>query len=125
MSEGCKDCLGRLEGLDAAADELVGQLRTIPTGESAQNGDNDRWVSSVLTERATDGRRGRQVVADVGRELVRRLSDGPVWLDRFELQAELGVGSFGYVFRAWDPEQERTVALKVQRAGSFATHEES
>ncbi len=125
MSRGAQDCLSRLEKLDSAADELVGQLRTMPAGESEQNGDNDRWVSSVLTERATDGRRGRQVVADVGRELVRRLSDGPVWLDRFELQAELGVGSFGYVFRAWDPDQERTVALKVQRAGSFATREES
>ena len=45
-------------------------------------------------------------------------------LDRFELQAELGVGSFGYVFRAWDPRLERVVALKVQRAGSFASHEE-
>jgi eukaryotic-like serine/threonine-protein kinase len=123
--EGCADCLSRLEKLDGAADELVGQLKTMPAGSSAQNGENDRWVSSVLTDRATDGRRGRQVVADVGRELVRRLSDGPVWLDRFELQAELGVGSFGYVFRAWDPQQERTVALKVQRAGSFATREES
>jgi tRNA A-37 threonylcarbamoyl transferase component Bud32 len=123
--EACTDCVGRLEKLDGAADELVGRLKTMPAGTTAQNGENDRWVSSVLTERATDGARKRQLVADVGRELVRRLSDGPVWLDRFELQAELGVGSFGYVFRAWDPQQERTVALKVQRAGSFATREES
>ena len=45
-------------------------------------------------------------------------------LDRFELRAELGVGSFGYVFQAWDPRLERVVALKVQRAGSLASQEE-
>jgi len=47
-----------------------------------------------------------------------------VRLDRFELRSELGVGSFGYVFQAWDPRLERLVALKVQRAGSFASQEE-
>ena len=50
------------------------------------------------------------MVADAGRDLARRLSEGPVWLDRFELQAELGIGSFGYVFRARDSDQERVVA---------------
>ncbi len=45
-------------------------------------------------------------------------------LDRFELRSELGVGSFGYVFQAWDPRLQRVVALKVQRAGSLASQEE-
>ncbi len=35
---------------------------------------------------------------------------------KFELMEELGVGSFGQVFRAWDPELERTVALKIPRS---------
>jgi serine/threonine protein kinase len=65
-----------------------------------------------------------QLVVDAGRDLARRLAEGPVRLDRFELQAELGLGSFGYVFRAWDPRLERVVALKVQRAGSFASPDE-
>ena len=54
----------------------------------------------------------------------RRLCEGTVRLDRFELRSELGVGSFGYVFRAWDPRLQRVVALKVQRAGSLASQEE-
>ncbi len=54
-----------------------------------------------------------------------RLLDGEVRLDRFELQSELGVGSFGYVFKAWDPRLERVVALKVQRAGSLASPDET
>src|SRR5262249_10467782 len=68
--------------------------------------------------------RGAKVSADAGRDLARRLLAGPVRLDRFELQSELGVGSFGYVFQAWDTRLERIVALKVQRAGSFASSEE-
>src|SRR5262249_9033304 len=65
-----------------------------------------------------------RMVADAGRNLARRLHEGVVRLDRFELRSELGVGSFGYVFQAWDPLLERVVALKVQRAGSLASQEE-
>src|SRR5205807_2304161 len=50
---------------------------------------------------------------------------GPCRLGKFELQAELGAGSFGYVFRARDTEMERTVAIKIQRAGSLASKEEA
>jgi len=40
------------------------------------------------------------------------------------LRSELGVGTFGYVFKAHDTELNRWVALKVQRAGTFATDED-
>jgi eukaryotic-like serine/threonine-protein kinase len=104
--DGCRECQGRLESFDDARDGLVTSLTHLPAGEARED------------ERVT------YVVADAGRDLARRLAEGPVRLDRFELQAELGVGSFGYVFRALDPRLERMVALKVQRAGSFASHEE-
>jgi eukaryotic-like serine/threonine-protein kinase len=120
--EDCRHCLGRLERLDDQADVLVEQLQHLPAGDESAAAANARWTSAVLAAEA-DGR-GPQIVADAGRDLARRLLEGPVRLDRFELQAELGVGSFGYVFRAWDPRLERVVALKVQRAGSFASHEE-
>jgi eukaryotic-like serine/threonine-protein kinase len=123
--ESCPECINRLEALDGAKDELLESLQQLPPAGSANGSGNDRLASAVLAASICDAHSGRQIVADAGRDLTRRLSEGPVWLDRFELQAELGVGSFGYVFRAWDPQQERVVALKVQRAGSFATHEES
>src|SRR5947207_15555927 len=85
---GCGECQGRLESFDGASDGLVTQLQKLPA--SAANSERHRG-------------RSLQFVADAGRDLARRLTEGPVRLDRFELQAELGLGSFGYVFRAWDP----------------------
>jgi len=115
--EDCQHCLGRLEELDEGGDELVDQLRRMPSSVSP-SGVSSAGESGESAEQAV------QFVADAGGDLARRLSLGPVKLDRFELQAELGVGSFGYVFRAWDPRLERQVALKVQRAGSFASRDE-
>ncbi|HKI33435.1 MAG TPA: protein kinase, partial [Gemmataceae bacterium] len=48
----------------------------------------------------------------------------PRRLGKFELLEELGVGSFGHVFRARDTELGRTVAIKLLRAGGLASREE-
>jgi predicted Ser/Thr protein kinase len=52
------------------------------------------------------------------------VANGSCRLGRFQLESQLGVGSFGYVFRARDSELDRTVAIKIQRAGSLAGEEE-
>jgi serine/threonine protein kinase len=49
---------------------------------------------------------------------------GPHRLGKFELLEELGLGSFGQVFRARDTELDRTVAIKLLRAGRLAGREE-
>jgi WD40 repeat protein/serine/threonine protein kinase len=41
-------------------------------------------------------------------------------LGKFELLETVGVGAFGTVYRARDPELDRTVAIKVPRAGNLA-----
>ena len=43
----------------------------------------------------------------------------PARIDRFEIRALCGRGSFGAVYRAFDPELGRDVAIKVPRAGWF------
>ncbi len=48
----------------------------------------------------------------------------PRRLGKFELLEELGLGSFGHVFRARDTELGRIVAIKLLRAGRLASREE-
>src|SRR6202008_3702496 len=69
------------------------------------------------------GNTSSDVSLDSGRRLARMLGEGACRLGRFELEAELGVGSFGHVFRARDTELDRPVALKIQRAGSITSGE--
>jgi serine/threonine protein kinase len=45
-------------------------------------------------------------------------------LGRFELIEAVGVGAFGSVYKARDPQLDRVVAIKVLRAGSLATAED-
>lgn len=46
------------------------------------------------------------------------------WLGRYQLMSELGTGSSGCVYRAWDSKLQRQVAVKVLRSGVLATDEE-
>lgn len=119
--ESCPRCAGRLEEFDQTPDELVTNLRHLPADAAVSPADQN-WSQLALA--SISAGHSQRLAADAGRDLARRLLAGPVLLDRFELQAELGVGSFGYVFRAWDPRLKRVVALKVQRAGGFASQDE-
>jgi hypothetical protein len=51
-------------------------------------------------------------------------ADLPRSVGKFEVLEQLGRGTFGTVYKARDPELQRLVAVKVPRAGSFATPEE-
>ena len=119
----CPTCLSRLEILDQSCDALVDQLQKLSTASVPKTTEEQQfWASAVLSGKARPG--SIRIAADAGMSLARRLQEGPVYLDRFELRSELGVGSFCYVFQAWDPRLERVVALKVQRAGNFASAED-
>lgn len=121
--ESCPICLSRLEALDQAVDPLSDQLQKLSSASVlTATQEHEAWTNAVLSGKARSG--SFRVAADAGIGLARRLQEGPVYLDRFELRSELGVGSFGYVFQAWDSRLERIVALKVQRAGNFASAEE-
>jgi tetratricopeptide (TPR) repeat protein len=55
-----------------------------------------------------------------GADTVVTPSAAPARLGKYELREVLGQGSFGVVYRAWDTELRRAVAVKVLRPGDFA-----
>ena len=109
--EHCDQCGTTLEDI-AGRDELLTQLHALSEPDAAM----------APATRAEENDSVAMVV-DPGRHIARKMTKGPVRVGRFEILAELGVGSFGYVFRARDTELDRIVAIKIQRAGRIA-HEE-
>src|SRR5437763_15259469 len=66
---------------------------------------------------------GSSFCLDTGSTSAGTLNSGQL-LGRFTLLDTVGQGAFGTVYRARDPELDRTVALKVPRAGQFAEAQE-
>jgi eukaryotic-like serine/threonine-protein kinase len=121
----CRACAERLETFDHAADRLIAHLTHLKITS------NQNHISPEILTIAREAIAGTAngAVADIsidpGRRYSRQLAAGTCRLGKFELQAELGAGAFGYVFRAHDNELDRTVAVKIQRAGCLADTEEA
>ena len=120
--EHCDSCQSHLQDIDELNDPLVSGLRggseVNGSKESATTGNSvaDELLSAKLLEVARSARTGASGVI--------RAADGTLRLGKFELVEELGVGSFGQVFRARDVELDRVVAIKILRSGGLATHED-
>lgn len=119
----CSSCDASLAAFDRYTDGFVNGLSVLNTVRELSPVPEDVIAS------ATQAGCGSSVTSsnfplDPGRRYAKKLADGPCRLGKFELQAELGDGSFGYVFRARDLELDRCVAVKIQRAGSFADDED-
>src|SRR5436190_24300864 len=108
--ERCVACETALQALDADADPLVTALRQ-PVCAGASD------VPEHLLTAARSALGTRPTGDWASGELPRRLG-------KFELREELGSGSFGAVFRAFDTELEREVAVKILRAGRLAGADE-
>jgi tRNA A-37 threonylcarbamoyl transferase component Bud32 len=117
----CEPCDRALRALDGMTDGLLRSLSGLsPDAQPAP------LPEALLRVACSQGRSAGDfpdVSLDSGRRLARMLGEGACRLGRFELEAELGVGSFGHVFRARDTELDRPVALKIQRAGSITSGE--
>ena len=115
--ERCEACRGALDELDDAGrtvdDRLLSGLRSAASLDPTAVAE----VPAPLIEAALAARRG--VPSGVARD-----AEGKLRLGKFELTEELGCGSFGHVFRARDAELDRTVAIKILRAGALAGPED-
>ncbi len=123
----CRSCERLLQEFDNASDGLVTGLRHLKETHDAESGALPQELLTVARQAAIPAGNGdaATISIDSGRRYARQLAAGDCRLGKFELQAELGAGSFGYVFRARDTELGRTVALKIQRAGALADEEEA
>lgn len=129
--ESCRRCESALVTTDISNNDLVAELRSADLNMADIDGIGQESVTTIphrLLEVALQA--GRKVgdsdgiSLDPGRRFARRLTQGPCRLGRFELESELGAGSFGHVFKAHDTELDRPVALKIQRAGTLASEED-
>jgi serine/threonine protein kinase len=122
----CPRCEASLQEFDGRSDGLLTSLRHL----NGLQADEEALASDIVTlaRNAAISRSSgtaSQLSIDSGKRYARQLAAGGCRLGKFELQAELGAGSFGYVFRARDTELDRIVAVKIQRAGSLANDEEA
>jgi tRNA A-37 threonylcarbamoyl transferase component Bud32 len=123
--EACRDCEAALEAFDHLADPLVAGLKSAPEAARPSDGMVPADLLNALRQVGTANGTALDIAWDSGRRLARQLAAGDCRLGKFALEAELGTGSFGHVFRARDTELQRTVAIKIQRAGNLANAEET
>jgi serine/threonine protein kinase len=121
----CPDCEALLQAFDNHEDVLVASLRDLQPEMEAAAPPEELVTAARRAARFSAHEASAEISMDAGRRFSKQLRAGFCRLGKFELQAELGTGSFGYVFRAQDTELDRVVAVKIQRAGSLATEEDA
>ena len=125
--DNCDECEKTLAAFDAFSDDFVSNLKQVSRrGEHTATAVSQQVLAAARGALSRlDGTTSSSISLDPGRAYAKQLAEGPCRLGRFELQSELGDGSFGYVFLAKDSELERDVAVKIQRAGSLASDEDA
>src|SRR5690242_13737486 len=100
----CAECEALLHAWEREPDELLSHLTHLQTEEGSVATETPPEVISAAGRiaRQTLAAHSMELLVDPGRTIAHRLANGPYRLGRFEMLAELGVGSFGYVFRAHD-----------------------
>ncbi len=89
--EQCAGCNAALEALEGD-DMLVSVLQGLNADRAALADPPPHNVMASARSAARSGATSSNITLDPGRRYARRLAEGPCFLGRFELQAELGNG---------------------------------
>lgn len=117
----CEGCELTLAGIEEDGDWLP-LLSTLHVESSDEEIPND-VMQAARNAVAPRVAHPSEIGADPGQRFANQLQDGPFLLGRFQLLAELGRGTFGHVFRAYDTELDRAVAVKIQRSSADPAEE--
>lgn len=108
--EDCGQCQLALEQFESDCDPLVASLRKVMVASGRPTTNEPESTSGSF-----DYSELKALGVDQGRVLADRLQIGECRFDRYSIVKELGIGSFGHVFKAHDPVRDCYVALKVER----------
>ncbi len=114
--EGCPSCDRAAEQLDAVVDPLAAVLRGLAAAPPA-DGRTGTWSAGLAAAAETVGPTSERTLPPADAR--------PRWFGGYEVLEELGRGGMGVVYKGFDPDLKRFVALKVILAGGHATPAES
>src|SRR5262245_36190393 len=97
--ESCRACEATLQAFDDHADGLITGLGNLAASGRVDGVGLPETLLAAARQSSPLGHAAK-VGVDLGKRFARQLANGACQLGKFALEAEVGAGSFGYVFRA-------------------------
>src|SRR5207302_6783904 len=95
----CRACEATLQAFDDHTDGLVTGLAQLNARGEETTSEPPAALLAVARQASPLAEHAAEIGVDVGRRFARQLAAGDCRLGKFTLEAEVGAGSFGYVFR--------------------------
>ena len=118
--DACEQCCQVMPSLESHQDRLVSQLSAALSSKSEPADIESNADGLALLRIIHDSKRAPDSGNTNASDNSVAFSKIPKAISRFEILDQLGEGSFGVVWRAFDTRLRRDVAIKIPRLASFA-----